>query len=245
MRSLSFFVLMISILVSCKKPEDRKCAKSTGETDTLEMALDIFDRLHLHEHLVYELIQDSTNRVVLQGGKNLLNLVNVTVSDGLLDIRNENRCNFLRSYKNKIKVEIHFTNISDIQFEGSEPMFSRGKLKFDWLTFLIRDGAGSVDLNFDAQRVYATISHGWGDFTFRGNVQHANLIIRSNGYCDLLGMNISDSVTVVSNTQGAVKVFADGIKIKAQTLADGNIYYKGTPAVIQFEKLSGGQLIKL
>jgi hypothetical protein len=165
------------------------------------------------------------------------------VSNGLLDISNENRCNFLRSYKKKIKAEIHFTSLINIHFEGTEPLTNKDKLTFDWLTFLIRDGAGSVSLNRDAKQIYATISHGWGDFTFSGNVQYANLNIRSNGYCDLFDMNISDSVTVVSYTQGDVKISAQGIKLKAQTLSDGDIYYKGVPSLIEFVKLSNGELI--
>jgi hypothetical protein len=245
MKSILFLLLFAVFLVSCKKPEDRKCAKATGEETSLEIPLDTFDKLYLHEHLVYELIQDSTDKVVLTGGKNLLNHVAVNVSDGLLDISNENRCSFLRSYKKKIKAEIHFTSLINIHFEGTEPLTNKDILKFDWLTFLIRDGAGSVSLNMDAQQIYATISHGWGDFAFTGNVQYANLNIRSNGYCDLFGMNISDSVTVVSNTQGDVKISAQGIKLKAQTLSDGDIYYKGAPSLIEFDKISNGELIKV
>jgi hypothetical protein len=181
--------------------------------------------------------------VVISGGKNLIGHVSATVTDGLLEISNKNRCSFLRSYKKKIKVEIHFTHLINIHFEGSESMTNKGKLKFDWLTFLIRDGSGSVSLNMDAQQVYATISHGWGDFTFSGSVQYANLNIRSNGYCDLYGMNVYDSLTVISNTQGDVNINAAGIKLKAQTMSDGNIFYKGIPDFILFESFSSGKLI--
>jgi len=243
MRIAFGIILLLVISTSCKKAEDRTCAKTAGEETSVEIPLDSFDKVYLHEHLIYELIQDSTDKIVLTGGKNLLNHVLVSVSDGLLDVSNENRCNFLRSYKKKIKVEIHFTSLINIHFEGTEPLTNKGKLKFDWLTFLIRDGAGSVTLNMDAQQIYATISHGWGDFTFSGTAQYANLNIRSNGYCDLYGMDLSDSATVVSNTQGDIKVNAQGIKLKAQTLSDGDIYFKGVPSILQFEKLSNGELI--
>ncbi len=243
MRIAFGMILLLAISVSCKKAEDRTCSKTTGDETSMEIPLDEFDRLYLHEHLVYELIQDSTDKIVLSGGKNLLKHVSVNVSDGLLDVSNENRCNFLRSYKQKIKVEIHFTRLINIHFEGTEPLTNKGTLKFDWLTFLIRDGAGSVSLNMDAQQIYATISHGWGDFTFSGTAQYVNLNIRSNGYCDLYGMDLTDSATVVSNTQGDVKIKAQGIKLKAQTLSDGDIYYKGIPSILQFEKLSNGELI--
>ena len=142
-----------------------------------------------------------------------------------------------------MKAEIHFTSIINIQFEGTEALVNRDTLQFDWLTFLIRDGAGKVKLNFNAQFVNAIVSHGWGDFTFKGTVNQANFNVRSNGFCDTYGMKVLDSLTVISNTQGTVKVNTNGAKLKAQTEADGNILYKGIPSSIQFNQIGSGSLI--
>ena len=243
MKQLVVYIFILSIVAACKKPEERTCFKRTGEIDTLELTLGSFDKLFLHEHLEYELIQDSLDKVVLVGGKNLLGEIQLTVTEKLLDISNHNRCNFLRDYQKKVKAEIHFTNIINIHFEGTETLVNRDTLQFDWLTFLIRDGAGPVKLNFNAQYVNAIVSHGWGDFTFKGKVNHANLNVRSNGYCDTYGMKVLDSLTVISNTQGSVRVNANGAKLKAQTEADGNILYKGAPSSIQFNQIGSGSLI--
>jgi hypothetical protein len=231
MRNIIVIAILLLGLFSCRKPEDRSCAKFTGEEDTLD------------EHLDYELIQDSTDKVVLIGGKNLLKFVKAEVTDSLLDISNENKCNFLRSLKRKIKVEIHFTRIGNIEYRGTERLTNKGKLKLDYFTFLIKDGAGPVELNFDAELLLAFISHGWGDFTFAGSVKTANMTIRSNGYCDTYGMTVQDSMTLVSRTQGDVKINIDGAKLKAQIEQDGNIYYKGIPTVIKLNKYGNGELI--
>ena len=111
------------------------------------------------------------------------------------------------------------------------------------MTFLIRDGAGPVTLNFNADAIYATISHGWGDFTFNGTVNYANLNVRSNGFCNTYGLKIINSLTVISNTQGYVKVNANNVKFKSQTVLDGNIYYKGIPSLITFNRYGKGDLI--
>jgi len=237
---ISFLFL---ILYSCQKPENRACWKSTGEETELEIILPSFDKILLHEHLEFVLIQDSVEKVVVIGGKNLVNFVKAEVTDGLLDIRNDNNCNFLRTYKKKIKVEVHFKSLMNIHYEGTYALTNVGTLEFGWLTFLIRDGSGSVNLNFNAEVVNATISHGWGDFTFTGNVGSANLNVRSNGYCNTYGLNIQDSLTVISNTQGYTKVNADGIKFKAEIDSDGDIYYKGTPSSTKLYKYGTGELI--
>ncbi len=243
MRNIKFIVGGILMLISCSKVEDRACVKSVGEETTLEILTPQIDRLFLHEHLEYVLVQDTVEKVVLIGGKNLLNFVIVDVSDGLLDISNTNKCNFLRSYKKKIRVEIHFIELINIHFEGTESLTNKDTLQFNWMTFLIRDGAGPVALNFNADVIYATVSHGWGDFTFNGTVNYANLNVRSNGFCDTYGLKVKDSLTVISNTQGYVKVNANKVKFKSQIDLDGDIYYKGIPTLIKFNQFGKGVLI--
>lgn len=241
-RYLIILVCLLSIL-SCQKPEDRACWKFVGEETELEILLDSFDKLMLHEHLEYVLVQDSLEKVVIKGGQNLVNFVKAEVTDGLLDLSNENKCNFLRSYKKKIVVEIHFKELINIHFEGTEALSNIGTLEFNWLTFMIRDGAGSVRLNFNAESIHAVITHGYGDFTFTGSTKKANLNIRSNGFCDTYGLAIIDSLTVISNTQGITKINANNTKLKAQIDAAGDILYKGNPSSLKLNKYGDGELI--
>ena len=237
---LSFVVFVLS---GCKKPEDRPCWKTAGEEAEMTVALEPFTKLFLKEHVEFILVQDTVEKVVLTGGKNLLNFISVSVSDQTLEIGNQNKCTFFRSYDKKVKAEIHFKNIENIRFEGSESLTNKGKLNFSWLTLLIRDGAGPVNLNVDALAIIATISHGWGDFTFTGDVNYANFNVWSNGFCNTYGLNVKDSITVISSTQGAVRINADQVKLKAETNGSGHIYYRGVPSSISFNKYGLGELI--
>lgn len=242
LKIISFGVFLIFI-VACQKAENRACWKSVGKDSFLEIEVSTFNKLKLHEHLQYVLVQDTVEKIVVFGGENLLNFVKTDVTDSLLDISNENKCNFLRSYKKKLKVEIHFKELINIHFEGTDSLTNIGKLEFGWLTFLIRDGAGSVKLNFNADYLHATISHGWGDFKFTGTTNKANLYIQSNGYCDTYGLEVMDSLTVVSKSQGATNINANGAKLKAQIDADGDILYKGTPLSIKLNRHGNGELV--
>lgn len=243
MRIILIFTVLFTFVSACSKAEDRECLKSVGEDAVLEIIPPSFNKVLLREHLKYVLVQDTVEKIVLRGGKNLLNFVKVDMIDDVLEISNVNKCNFLRSYKKKVEVEIHFIDLINIHFEGTEALTNKGTLQFNWLTFLIRDGAGPVTMNFNAQSINATISHGWGDFTFTGTVNSANLNVRSNGFCDTYGMQVLDSMTVISNTQGDVKINANATKLKAQIDADGNIRYKGTPNSIKLNKYGKGELI--
>jgi hypothetical protein len=238
-----FVFVCILAVSSCKKAEDRSCWKTVGENASKEILLEPFDKIKLHAHINYLLVQDSTDKLVLKGGKNLLNFVTAEKNDDVLEVKNENKCNFLRNYDKNITVEIHFTSLINIHFEGSEPLLSKGKLKFDWLTLLIRDGAGPVELDFEAQYINTILAHGFGSFKYTGSTNRANFNIRSNGYGDAFGLSVNDSLTVVSKTQGDVRVNANGAKLKAQTEADGDILYKGLPSSIQFNQYGTGKLV--
>ncbi len=243
MMRLAFVFAIFFGFISCKKSEDRSCWKTVGDLSTKEIILEPFNKIKLNAHLQYLLVQDSTNKLIIRGGKNLINFVQAEMVDDVLEISNKNKCNFLRDYDQKITVEIHFTNLINIHFEGSERLWGSGKLKFDWLTLLIRDGAGPVELDFDAQFINTILSHGFGSFKFTGSTNKANFNIRSNGYGDAFGLSVNDSITVISKTQGNVKVNADGAILKAQTEADGDIMYKGLPSSILFNQYGDGKLI--
>lgn len=235
--------LLFVCLVACNKAEDRSCVKTAGDESSLTIELDPFDQLFLKEHLEYVLVQDSTEKIVISGGKNLLNFVEATITDGLLQISNENKCNFLRSYKKKVKVEIHFKSLSNIHFEGTEPLTNIGTLQLQWFTMLIRDGAGSVKLNFNAESLIAVVSHGWGDFTFNGEVNNAYITVRSNGFCDVYGLKIQDTLVAISKTQGYMKVNADNCYFKAEIDEAGDILYKGIPTYKSLNQYGTGELI--
>ncbi|MDH4471884.1 MAG: DUF2807 domain-containing protein [Fluviicola sp.] len=244
MRYWLIVCLVVAGFSACKKPEDRKCFKSTGEDTTLEIPLSDFDRLKLHPHVAYVLIQDSTDKVVIKGGKNVVKLVECKVTDKLLEVTNKNKCAFLRNAKRELLVEIHFTSIINVHYEGSEYLKSEGTLNIDYFTLMVRDGAGPVDLTLNSKVIDADISHGWGDYTFHGTTEQARISARSNGYCDVYDLTITDSVYVASDTPGHVKLRADGIPLHGYIKSSGNIYYKGNPSVVNIVRSGSGELIK-
>jgi hypothetical protein len=235
-------LLMLS-LFSCKKPEDRRCFKSWGEETERIVNLDSFDKLILYEQIEYVLIQDSTDKLVIKGGENMVQLIHWEINDGLLLIRNKSRCNFLRNLKKKVLVEIHFTRLMNIHYEGTEPMTNKDTIQTDYFTLLVRDGAGPVDLSLNAIIISADISHGWGDYTLKGKTNFARIAARSNGFCNAYDLQVADSIEVSSETVGSIKVNANNIPMNAIISNDGNIYYKGIPSKIYKTINGSGKII--
>ncbi|MEX1192330.1 MAG: DUF2807 domain-containing protein [Brumimicrobium sp.] len=241
-------ILGILILsVGCKKAEDRNCLKSNGNTSSLKLNFENeVDSLFLFDNLEYIIIPDSINYIELIGGKNLLNHIDAQYSNAGISIRNENKCNFLRSYKQKIKAEIHIKSIRAILYEGGETLTNLDTLKSPELRLTIRDGAGPVDLTVENGYMSAVVTHGWGDFTLHGKTSNTFLNCSTNSFCNALDLKTANSLVVNSQTEGDMKVNVNGTQLKAILNRNGNILYKGVPNTVQLiDSVGNGQLIDL
>ncbi len=243
MNRIILLLVFTGVLISCKKSQDRSCWKATGGMTTKEIKLNSFEKLYMGPHLKYRMVQDTINKVLLIGGNNLVNFIETDVSDGKLNIRNKNKCNFLRSYDKIVMVEIHFVKLTNILFEGTEEVISANTLNTDYFTLVLRDGAGTSNLNLNALSFNFVITHGWGNFNFNGNVNYLSMDIKSNGFGNAYGLNVSDSIHVISNSSEIVKINADNCLIRTQTHEKGDIYYKGIPTFIEHYSYGEGQLV--
>ena len=237
------YIILILIVFSCKKPEDRACIKSTGELKTVEINVPTFDKLWLGPHMKYVLVQDTVEKVVISGGENLLNFITTNVENNTLVITNENKCNFLRTYKKNITVEIHVKDLIKVEFEGTKELSCQNQLVQNNVLFLIRDGAGEVNLNLLANSLTTIVTHGWGNFKLEGTVNFLKLEVKSNGFGSTYNMDVNDSIYVISTTAENIAVNCDNALMRAEIGSIGDIEYKGFPSFLQLDKYGSGELI--
>ena len=107
----------------------------------------------------------------------------------------------------------------------------------------MRDGGGSVDLLLNANHLYSTISNGYGDFTISGNVNNADLYFQTTGYGDTYGLNVQDTLSIISYTPSVCKVNSEASFLKADIRGMGDIWYKGVPDSINLIRTGTGNLI--
>ena len=243
MRIIVLFITFVFILASCKKAEDRPCFKGVGDETTVEIELASFETLFLGPHLNYILVQDTVGKVVLTGGENLINFIGSNITDGELRITNDNRCNFLRTYKKSVTVEIHLVNINRIEFQGTKPLICQNTLTCPFLEVAIVQGAGAFNLKINNSRIKTNISNGWGNIVVSGSTNYANFNAGSNGVIDSYGLVVQDSLHVISKTPGTLKVNAEASFFKAETSSTGDIWYIGTPASLGHIQSGTGELI--
>lgn len=238
-----WLIIILFGLLACKKAEDRRCVKSAGETTTLTVQTADFDRIFVGPNMNIILVQDSLNEMRITAGKNLVNFISSDVEDGVLRIENENRCNFLRSYKHEVTVELHFTSLSEINFEGTKPLSCNGTISGNSLSVFVRDGAGLVDLDVDYNNVNFTVTNGWGNFDISGNTNNLYMNIRNNGFGTTYDLNVANELNVISNTAGLLKLNTSAADCRVQIQSVGDIWYIGNPNSLDFTALGEGMLI--
>lgn len=239
----TFILIGFLMLAGCKKAEDRRCVKSAGEETVLTHTLEPFDKLDLGPRIRYVLVQDSVEKLVVTGGKNLVNFVTFSVDDGTLKIENTNNCNFLRSYDHVIEVEIHLVNLINVLFKGTKELSCKNQLNLPYLTFVIEEGGGTCNLNLNCTSLYVGSGFGWGNFNIAGQTNYAKIEVRDNGFGNLYDLQILDSATIISSSSEILKMNFNGASIRAETSSYGDLWYIGTPSFLEYNRYGDGDLI--
>ena len=235
--------LILFIFLSCKKEEDRSCFKSIGEDISKEINFSPMQELVLKSDITYVLYKDDLDKIILKGGKNLLNFVAIHQTGKLITIENNNDCSFLRGYKDDIVVEIHFSELKKISFGGSKKMINLSPLQLDSLWINAFDGSGVIQLNVQTNYLKLSSDFGYTDFLINGTSDYLLCYLGGSSYASLYDLAVNDSITVVSNSQRDVLVKPAAIRLKAQLNQSGNVLYKGIPSSLFYTRFGKGELV--
>jgi Putative auto-transporter adhesin, head GIN domain len=232
------------LLFACKKAEDRSCLKFTGKDSTRSVQLEDFTKLEVGPYLDYVLIQDSVDFVKIQGGENVINLVDVHLQDETVHISNKNACRFLRSQKKKIQIEIHFTNLNELLFEGSGSMTNEGILQLPNFSLSLKEGSGTVNLSLESDFLVVSAEPSWSNYILSGHAVIANLTVKGNSYGDARNLTVDSTFTIVSRSSAPLRVNAENSSLlQGEAWSTGNVYYSGNPNAISWNSYGTGKLL--
>jgi len=236
-----FFAIIMIVLNACVK--ESACIKSTGKqvVETRIIGNDI-THIILKDKLNLVLRQDSTPSLTIEGGENLLKYVRARQKGTELELKNDNKCNFLRSYKEEITVYLSLPNIKYINYTGFGNVSSLGELKLDEFTFETRNGTGSINLTIDVQKINILQHTGPADFTLSGKAKFTYLFSGGSGWLTCKNL-ISENAHVNHDGTGDITLTAtNSLHIELTSL--GNIEYYGNPSVTISQQSGKGKLIK-
>lgn len=239
-KCLVLFITML-LLQGCKKDQLCNCLESAGGSVSETRKLADFIEVEMNNNVDIILSPDTSDFVVINCGKNLMDGIRTEVIDGKLVIHNVNKCNWLRDFKNKFTATVHYKSIRQITTYGSGNLNCADTVRENYLKAESWSGTGELNFLFNGDEIYLKLHTGPGDITASGKANVMYSYSAGNGFIRAAGLK-SDYVNVTTKSTGDCEVNAV-TKLDAEISYNGDVYYKGNPVVIN-KKISGtGKLI--
>ena len=246
MKRLLTISIIVLLFTGCKKEGWDDCFSSTGDDISIERPLKTFNRISVTDKFNVIISQDTTQmeRVVLTGGENILEGISTEVDGKTLTISNCNTCNFVRSYKREITVEVFIHDLNEIEVFGATNIASRDTLRLNHLS-IYHSALEDIDLTLDVfEEVFvesinsgATTLHGTAK-KLSGSIEEITNLDARELVCEQAILDIHTPLDCYINATELIYV---GIYNK------GNLFYVTEPSGLKevHEQIGTGKLLKL
>lgn len=242
MRKELIHILLLTLslagLSACRKGG---CLDSAGATTRVERTAAPFHQIYLYDDIDLVLAQDSVEKITVETGSNLQPNISTEILNGVLTIRNNTTCSWLRNPSEKTTVSVTVKNLDKILYAGSGNVRSTDTLRLERLDILSDIGAGNVELTVDVQLLMAYIHNESADYVLRGRADQCHTYTNARATIDFSDL----TVRYYNMGYGAIKDTYIRVteQIDLEIYYKGNVYYRGEPK-IKTTYHSTGRLIK-
>lgn len=237
--TLVCFLSTLLFVTSCKQENMCDCIKRTGDIVTETRAVSGFTRVTVEDNLNVFITQDSVFEVKVEAGENIVPLIRAEVSDGVLTLKNDNRCNWSRSYDKPFNVFIRMPRIDYILSNGTGDIKSSNTITTPNID-LETKSSGNIEFTVNNSKVTSHM-FGYGDIYLYGTTQEHACSIGGDGF--LYAGDLQTNTTWLHDfTTGLCYVKAsNALEVHIDNV--GDVYCYGTPATINKEVNGTGNLI--
>ncbi|MCK5823057.1 MAG: DUF2807 domain-containing protein [Bacteroidales bacterium] len=237
---LSLIVLIFFITInSCKKDD---FIINSGEVIKKEFLLDDFSQLEIDKYFNVYITDDTINKIVFEGGENLLENIETKIQDSRLIINNNNKSYWLKKY-DKINIYLSTNSLKKILIKEPSNVYSTNCIKRNSFDIEVRADISTVNLEVDCDKFFLKIYDSTGDFILNGNSKYCFVYFRGSAVVHAKNL-FTNSIEITNCSTGDAYINAKN-KIIYNIIRNGNIYYSGDAYDIQGDVSSSGKLIKL
>ena len=243
-----FLVLLFLILTACSSDSGWDCIQTAGNIIQKEVSVKPFTKILVWERTKVYIQQGEEQKVVVETGENLMNDIQVNVTNGKLEIHNNNSCNLIRDYE-VTKVYITSPNITEIRSSTGYLIESIGVLRYPSLTLLSEDQKnedqyhidGDFKLNLDVQSL-SVVANGLSKFYLKGNATNTNFGLYA-GDCRIFAENLIIQNLYIFHRSTGEMIVNPQQAIRGKIVSLGNVISKNKPSIVEVEELYRGRLI--
>lgn len=224
-------LLLIVLCCGCQREQWDDCITSTGPQGSEERLLAAYHAITLEDRIDLVLEDRPVGTVVVEAGRNVRAQVVTEVREGHLRIRNDNRCNWMRSFKPRITVRATLHDLRLLQLLGSGNVSSTGTISGAWFTLDQDGGMGRTELRMEVDSCNIGSRSGAGDLICTGSARAGKIFQSGTGHVDAKGLSIGHAVV---KNDGIVDLYCRATEsLTAIVDGSGGIRYAGSPAVLQ------------
>lgn len=232
---------------SCNRPDAPDCFQQAGDdaTEERDFAPGSFDTIEVSDHLHLELMPANENEApscAVTGPANLLPEIVTAVEDGVLWIRNDNTCNWVRRFDRPITITIR-SNVVRIVNRGTGDIRTREPLGS--LTLENRAASGIIHLSFaneEGEGFVKIEDHtGVADVTLTGQAHEVDLFNQGLGALDARGL-LAARALVNNNSINTLSFSADQYAFIALNNR-GNVRVFGAPEFVDTAVSGEGSIV--
>jgi len=244
MRYLSIISLLL-LISACSKEKLDDCFTSLGENVIEER--NISGKIHsiaVSDRISVVLVQDSVleGTVLLDAPEGLIDQVKAESNAGVLNLSNENTCNFVRSYDFEIQVTVYIDVLTDISIESIASVTCKDTLVLDSIN-IFNSALSDSHFKLNCREVRVESSNSASTF-----IEGEAMVLRANieevSDLDAQGLIAQE---VIIDTHTPLHCYFDARKgIYGKIYGPGDLVYLAEPSLYKViaEKVGTGVLRK-
>jgi len=241
-RHTIYIIVIMLMALSCNKSNPGDCFKSTGPITTETREVDAFRYLSMENNVDVFLAYSPSYSVEVRAGKNIIPGIKTNVQDHTLTIKNENSCNWIRSYEKPIEVYIGTPNLDSIVYQASGNLSSTNQFTSDSLKLDVLEGAGSINLWINMDKTICNLHYGTVDLTVKGHSHISHLY--SGGYGPADFRNLETTYTYMTNNSTNNCYVWASLELEVQIENVGDVYYFSDTPTVSLSGSGTGKLYK-
>ncbi|WPP51420.1 head GIN domain-containing protein [Catalinimonas niigatensis] len=218
------------------------CTRKNGVMSETEYSFDPLHGIEVWDGLDVILHPSQEQKVVVKAGKNILPKIQLEEKEGMLTIRDQNTCNWNKSYESR-EVHLFLPKINMIIQNGYGHISSRDTIFSDSLLIEARVGSGSIDLMVNATQI-EVVSSRYGTIILSGTVNTLDVkYLSNNAIFD--GRSLKAEHTEIFHKSNNDFHLFPVHSLKGKLLMRGNAYLYKIPEEIDVEDTGQGEIIYL
>lgn len=241
------YIILILLIVSCDSENAGNCFQKTGDIIQQEVVVETFNKILVNRDIELILKDGIEQKVIIETGKNLLNDVEASVTEGRLILTDNNTCNYVRNY-GITKVYITSPNITEIRSSTQYDIRSDGVLTYPILSVFsdnffapetFTNGNFRLEIENDTfQLLFNNLSNCF----ISGKTNNLNITFAA-GTSRFEGRDLVAQNVVIWNRSSNDMIVNPVQSIKGKISGTGDVISVNEPPIVDVEQQYKGKLI--